>query len=317
MPPTRTDYYDILGIPCTATHEEIRKAYKKLSRRFHPDANHGGPSTLDKFKEVQAAWDVLGEEQKRKNYDQYGSAEGPRLTAGPGGQTGAWTSSDGGDIPFDFEELFGQFRSGESGFGKTDTGPFGSRRAPWPIRGQDVHTQLEIPFQLAAEGGKYDLHLQHSDLTPAEILCVSIPAGIDTGSLIRLSGQGEPGINAGAPGDLLVSIRVSPHPYFRRDRLNLLLDVPISVAEATLGGKVEIPTLQDGTVVLTIPSGSSSGTKLRLKEKGILDRRIGRRGDQFAVLKIVTPKGLSDRARELMREFQQFAPESPREGLWR
>lgn len=317
MSGARTDYYKILGVSRNATHEEIRKAYKKLSRKHHPDANHGDPSALEKFKQVQAAWDVLGDEQKRKKYDQYGSAEGPRVHATPEGQTWAWTPSDGGDTPFDMEELLEQFRAGGFDVGGTDSGPFRSRRAPWPMRGQDVHAQLEIPFQLAAEGGKYDLHLQRSGSTPAETLSVSIPAGIDTGSVIRLSGQGEPGMNGGAPGDLLVSIRVSPHPYFRREGSNLSLDVPVSVAEATLGSKVEIPTLRDGTVVLTIPPGSSSGTKLRLSEKSIVDRRTGRRGDQFAIVKIVVSKDLSDRARKLMTEFQQTMGESPRDDLWR
>jgi curved DNA-binding protein len=134
--------------------------------------------------------------------------------------------------------------------------------------------------------------------------------------VIRLAAQGEPGLNGGTAGDLLVSVRVAKHPYFRREGSNLLLDVPLGIVEATLGAKVEIPTLSEGTVVMSIPPGSSSGTKLRLKGKGIVDRRSGQRGDQFAVLKIVAPKELSDRAHELLNELKSVAPQNVRDGLW-
>ncbi len=316
-----TDYYKVLGLTKTASKDEIRKAYKKLARKYHPDANADDPDALTKFKEVQKAWEVLGDEEKRKNYDQYGDPEGPRFrggagagsagAGGPGGGAWGWSSADGGEVPFDLEELFSGFRSGGGGGGRR-----GSQRRDWPVRGQDIRAEVEVPFSLAAEGGRYDLHLKR-DSGATETLTVNIPEGVDTGSVIRLSGQGTPGMNGGKPGDLLVTIRVARHPLFRREGSRILLDVPISITECALGTKVEIPTLRDGNVTLTIPPGTSSGAKLRLREKGIRDRRSGKRGDMIAVVKIVAPKRLDDRAKELLTNLQQHLSEDPRSGLWK
>lgn len=313
------DPYSVLEVGRSAPRDEIRKSYKKLARKHHPDANIDDPSALDKFKQVQVAWDILGDEEKRKNFDQYGSPDGPQSRGGPAaggpGQSRTWSSADGGDVPFDIEELFGG-RSPFGGFGAGGQGTHGGGRADWPMRGHDVRAEIEVPFAVAAEGDTYDLHLQRNSGDKPETLSVKVPAGIDTGSVIRLAGQGEPGVNGGTAGDLLVSVRVAKHPYFRRDGSNLLLDVPLGIVEATLGAKVEIPTLSEGTVVMSIPPGSSSGTKLRLKGKGIVDRRTGQRGDQLAVLKIIAPKEVSDRAQELLNELKSVAPQNVRDGLW-
>jgi len=174
--------------------------------------------------------------------------------------------------------------------------------------------EIDVPFQVAAEGGSHALGLQRGSNT--ERITVKIPAGVETGSVIRLAGQGEPGQDGGPAGDLLLTIRVAPHPWFRREGNNILLEVPITPSEAALGAKVDVPTLSEGTVTVTIPPGTSSGMKLRLRGKGIPDRKTKRRGDQFVVVKIAVPKDLDPEARKLFEQLQQTAPQSPRAGLW-
>ena len=311
--PTHPDYYSALGVDKTASADEIRRAYKKLARKYHPDANAGDESTLEKFKEIQAAWAVLGDEEKRGNYDRYGTPDEPPFAgagdAPPGGQR--WTySSSGGDVPFDLEDLFGGFRGGRP------AGGFGAGQAEWPVRGQDIRTEVQIPFSLAAEGGKWELRLQRDGGAKAETLSVTVPAGIDSGSVIRLAGQGAPGHNGGAAGDLLVSIEIAPHPWFRREGANVLLEIPVSLAESGLGTKVDIPTVQDGVVTLTIPPGTSSGSRLRLREKGIRDRRTGKRGDMMAIIKVVAPRNPDERTRQILEELNTASPADCRDGLW-
>ena len=312
-------YYKTLEVTQTASSEEIRKAYKKLARKFHPDANPDDKDALEHFKQVQRAWDVLGDEEKRKNYDQYGSPDGPQFQGGAGPSPGGaqrwnWSSPTGGEVPFDLEELFSGFRTGHQPFDRA-----GTQAREWPIRGQDIRAEIEIPFLLAADGGKYDLHLKRDPSAAAETLSVNIPVGIDSGNVIRLAGQGTPGMNGGQAGDLLVSIQVAPHPWFRRDGTNVLLDLPLTITECALGTKADIPTLRDGTVTLTVPPGTSSGARLRLKGKGIRDRRSDVFGDMFAIIKIVAPKpdAVNDRVRELLSELDETLEQSPRASLWK
>jgi DnaJ-class molecular chaperone len=217
----------------------------------------------------------------------------------------------------DFSELFGggqvdleQILGGA--FGGGGGGRKQSRRAP--RRGEDVEVEVEIPFQTAVDGGKYELGLDRGG--KHESLSIKVPAGVDTGSLVRLGGQGHAGANAGPAGDLLVRIKVAGHPLFRREGSNLLLDLPVTITEAALGAKVEVPTLSEGTVVVTIPAGTSSGAKLRLKGKGVLDRSTKERGDQFVVIKIMVPRKPGDRARELLKELAEIEPLTPRSELW-
>ncbi|MEO2031268.1 MAG: DnaJ C-terminal domain-containing protein, partial [Planctomycetaceae bacterium] len=269
---THPDYYSILGVKKAAAPEEIRKAYKKLARKFHPDANPDDATTLEKFKQIQAAWAVLGDEKKRSNFDKYGTPDEPRSyddrsQAGEGPRS--W-SAESGEVPFDIEELFGSFGGGRPG------GSHRTHRGDWAVRGHDIRTQIQVPFQMAAEGGTYELRLQRDDGSPPETLAIAIPAGIDTGSVVRLAGQGAPGSSGGTAGDLLVSLNIAPHPWFRREGANVLLEIPISVSESGLGTKVDIPTVLDGVITLTIPPGTSSGSKLRLRGKGIRDRRTGK-----------------------------------------
>lgn len=305
---THPNYYEALGVEKTASAEQLRKAYKKLARKFHPDANADDAEALEKFKQIQTAWAVLGDETKRSNYDKYGTPDAPQdHGSGSGPQQGGqhWSYSPDGGVPFDLEELFGY-----------GGGTRHSSRVNRPIRGQDLRVTVEIPFLLAAQGGKYDLRLPPYHGAAAETFAVTIPAGIDTGSVIRLSGKGTAGMNGGANGDLLVSLNVARHPWFRREAANVLLDVPISLSECGLGTKVDIPTIGDEIITLSIPAGTSSGMKLRLKGKGIRDNRTGETGDMFAVLKIIGPKDIDDRTRELLEELKATETTDCRSGLW-
>ncbi|MBS0264387.1 MAG: DnaJ domain-containing protein, partial [Planctomycetes bacterium] len=299
--------------------DEIRKAHKKLSKKYHPDLNKE-KDAAENFKQVQEAFDVLGNDEKRQQYDRFGHAmpgggQGAPFNWG-GGRPGAGGAgpvdfsdlfSGGGGSPIDLEQIFGGAFGGGGAGGRRQT-----RRGP--KKGEDVEVEVDIPFQIAVEGGKYELHLDRGG--KHESLTVTIPAGVDTGSLVRLAGQGHPGGNGGPAGDLKVRIRVTPHRYFRREGSHLLVDVPVTISEAALGAKVDAPTLSEGVVMVTIPPGTSSGAKLRLKGKGVLDRSTKERGDLFVVVKIVVPKKLSDTARALLEEFATAEPYTPRGGLW-
>jgi DnaJ-class molecular chaperone len=315
----QNDYYATLGVSRTSTAEEIRKAHKKLSRKYHPDVNKEAGAS-EKFKEVQEAFEVLGDKDKRQQYDQFGTAFPGGAAGGPRGQTYTWTGAGpGGGGPVDLGDLFGgqvdleSLLGGAFGGGGFPGAKGGARRRG-RAAGENFETEVEVPFQIAVEGGKYELSLQRDG--KIERLTVKIPAGVDNGSVVRLSGQGHPGMGGGPAGDLLVRIRVAPHPYFRREGNDLLVDVPITVTEAALGAKVEVPTLQEGTVMLTIPPGTSSGAKLRLRGEGVPDVSTKKHGDQYVVVKIVAPQNLNERARELLKDLADAAPQAPRKGLW-
>ncbi|QDU10322.1 DnaJ C-terminal domain-containing protein [Gimesia aquarii] len=302
----KRDYYDILEISRSASADEIKKAYRKLSRKYHPDMAPDDKSADQKFKEVQEAYDVLRDEEKRKQYDQFGHSF---QQAGPGG--GYYQS--GGAGPVDLDDLFG---GGGIDLGDLFGGAFrgGKRAQPRPQKGESKRLHIEIPFHLAAVGGEHEISLQKGGAS--ERLTVKIPPGVDNGSVIRLSGQGNPGIHGGPAGDLLITIKVGNHPYFKREGSNLILEVPITLSEAALGSKVDVPTLSEGEVTVTIPPGTSSGAKLRLREKGILDQKFKKTGDQICSIKIVAPKSLSDQARSLYEQLKQLDEENPRSKAW-
>lgn len=307
------DFYKTLGVSREATTDEIRKAYKKLARENHPDSKPGDQQAAQRFKEIQEAYAVLGDAEKREQYDRYGAAfrDGGR---GPFQQT--WTGGAGG--PVDFSDLFGGgIDLGDLFGGAAGGGGFrgaGRQPQPRPQKGEDVRLDIEVPFQIAAEGGSHGVSLRRGDKT--ERITVKIPPGVDTGSVIRLGGQGHPGVHGGPAGDLKLTVKASPHPYFKRDGANLLLEVPITPTEAALGAKVDVPTLTEGNVTLTIPPGTSSGAKLRLRGKGVIDQKTKQRGDQLVVAKVVVPTELSERAEQLFRDLAEAAPQSPRDGLW-
>ncbi|MCR9197480.1 MAG: HSP40/DnaJ peptide-binding protein [Planctomycetaceae bacterium] len=201
---------------------------------------------------------------------------------------------------------------GGSPFG--GAGGRGGRRQPRAQQGQNIDVEIRVPFQVGIEGGEHELTLQTGG--KVEKLTVKVPAGISDGGKVRLAGQGQPGAGGGPAGDVIVTVKIAGHPWFWRDGNNLMVEIPITPSEAALGAKVDVPTLSDGTVLMTIPPGTSSGAKLRLRGKGARDPRTGDRGDQLAQLKIVSPKDLSPEAEELFRQLQEAAPQTPREGLW-
>ena len=286
------DFYQVLGVSKNSSDADIKKAYRKLSRENHPDRKPNDKAAAEKFKQVQEAYSVLSDSEKRQKYDRFGHA------AFQGGGRGGGSPFGGGGGGFDFGDLFGG----------------GGRRAPRARKGQDVETTIDVPFNTAAEGGSYSLTVNTAG--KPEQITARIPAGVDSGSTIRLTGQGHPGMGGGPNGDLMVKIRVAPHPYFRRDGSNLLVDVPISLTEAALGAKVDVPTLSEGLVTVTVPPGSASGTRLRLRGKGIINRKTNEPGDLYAILQIVVPKELDDRSRELLEEFAELHPEDLREDRW-
>jgi DnaJ-class molecular chaperone len=306
------DYYETLGVSRTATQDEIRKAYKKLAKEYHPDNRKDDPSAEQKFKEIQEANSVLSDPEKRAQYDRFGSAF---QNAGAGGPQFHWsTSGPQGEV--DLEDIFGGgFDLGSlfGGMGGRSRGHAQARNRP--SAGQDLETEIEIPFHVAVEGGQHSLPIRRQNGN-VERLNVKIPAGVETGSVIRLSGQGQPGTHGCPPGNLRLTVKVAPHPYFRREGSNILLDVPITPYEAALGTKVEVPTVKEGNVTLTIPPGTSSGAKLRLSGLGAPDPKTKKRGDQFVVVKIVVPKTIDDETRTRYEQLAAKSPFSPRENLW-
>lgn len=323
------DYYKVLGVSRGATADEIQKAYHKLAKKHHPDLNPDDKAAQKKFKEVQHAYDVLSDEKKRKLYDQFGpdfeqmgQGGGPQWSSqvppefqhfdfgqafGGGGGRAA-----GGQVPPDLEELLRQFTSGGGAsfdFGGTTSRRRGRRPAQ---PGADVQHEVEIPFRTAVMGGEVSLRIRRGG-GKAETLTVKIPTGIEDGKTIRLRGQGEPSRNDGPPGDLLVTVRVGTHPSFRRDGLDLIVKVPVTLAEAALGEKVDVPT-PHGEITLKIPPGTSSGTRLRAKAQGI-KKADGSRGDLYAEILIEIPKQIDAQSADLIRQLDSRLKHDPRADL--
>jgi DnaJ-class molecular chaperone len=310
------DYYDTLGVPRTASADEIKKAYRKLARKHHPDLNPDNPKAKEKFQEVQTAFDVLSDAKKRELYDRYGSAY-ESVGAGSAGGPRGWPGDGGAQgEPFEvnLEDMFG----GGAGGGFADMFKHfsqrgrGQQRRPQPSAGADVEHELSVPFATAVLGGEAQIAVQRGD-GRIETIRVKIPAGIDDGKKIRLRGQGEPGLNGGPAGDILIRVAVAPHPAFRRQGKRLDVTVPISLAEAAAGGKIDVPT-PHGTITLTVPPGSSSGRRLRVKGQGVRAGE-GPPGDLFAELQIVLPPGLSEEDRNQLAAIGQHYAGNPRAGL--
>lgn len=313
---SRKDPYEILGVSRTASADEIKRAYRRLAKAHHPDRNPNDRTAETKFKELQAAYEVLGDPERRAQYDRFG-AGGPR----PDFQNWSHTNgaraggvevdfSDFGDLSSIFEQFFN--RSGAGVGGSTRARTRRATAAP-DVRmpGADLEHAVEISFDEALRGTRRAIVLS-GGAGEQERIEFRVPAGVAAGQRIRLRGKGHPGV-AGR-GDLIVTIRVHPHRHYRRDGLDLLLDVPLSYAEAALGAKVDIPT-PEGPTRITIPPGTASGTKLRLRGKGVHDERRDETGDLYAVVKIEAPRELSARARELLVELDREAPQHPRVSL--
>ena len=330
------DYYEILGVPRSASQEEIQKAYRQLARKYHPDVNKSEDAE-QKFKDISEAYEVLKDPEKRKRYDALGQGwqQGDDFTPPPGweeftgyGGQGYGQGFGGGFGGFDFEDLFGGGAGGQGGFsdffetlfgrfgggfgggGFGDTSDVGARG--WAQKGEDHEADVTIQLEDAYKGGKKTLTLEQQETDSRGRIHkrrknyeVNVPTGITEGRKLRLAGQGGRAAGGGKAGDLYLRIRIAPHPRFRVHGADLETDVSLTPWEAALGTKVQVP-LVDGKASLSIPAGTSGGKRFRLKGKG-LRTRDGKPGDLYAVVRIAVPKELSAREKEL---FEQLAQES-------
>lgn len=362
------DYYAILGVPETASAEEIKKAFRRLAKEHHPDVHSGDPHAEEQFKEISEAYDILSDPKKRKKYDQLRKFRAQGFgQAGPEGirfedlfgrgkrRSGGFTYEDLGDLG-GLGDLFGDLFDRAGRYQGTHTGP---------RRGEDLHAEIEIPFETAVQGGKTALSFQRNEqcavcggsgaqpgsdvrtcpmckgrgtvsfsqggfsvsrpcpqcygrgtlvsepcktcggtgeVRVPRTLSARIPPGIEDGGKIRLRGQGEPGVEGGPPGDLIITVRVQPHRFFERRGDDIYCEVPVDLVGVALGTKIKVRTIHGGQrAVVSIPPGTQTGTTFRLAGMGL--RRNGRRGDQYVRIKVVTPTDLSKRERELLEAF--------------
>ena len=376
---TKTDYYELLGVPRKASVKDIRAAYRKLARKYHPDLNPGDKSAEEKFKQIQEAYEVLSDTKKRQMYDQFGF--------NVPGAGGAPPPGYGGASPEDFQFDFGGFDFGAPGagggtsfrdlFGQFFRGATAAHAAREREPGTDLEYQIDITFSEAMRGAVKKLSFTRLDVCAAcqgagaalgdekvcsacggsghvtqtggkmrfqigcsrcggtgrvrtlcrncggegrvqrvETLDVRIPPGAQTGSRVRVAGRGNAGAHGGAPGDLYIITNVAPHPFFERRGDDLHTVVPITVAEAALGAKVEVPTI-DGRAQVRIPPGTNSGKRLRLREKGAPSaRHPGHRGDQIVEVQVVVPRPEDERVRTLLRDLAKFEPADPRREIF-
>ncbi|MCG2586328.1 molecular chaperone DnaJ [Massilia sp. TS11] len=366
---SKRDYYEVLGLAKNASDDEIKKAYRKLAMKYHPDRNPDSADAEEKFKEVKEAYEMLSNPEKREAYDRYGHAG---VDPNMGGGAGGFGGFGGGGFSDAFGDIFGDIFGGRRGGG-----------GPQVYKGADLRYNLEITLEQAAHGFDTTIRVPSWDkcdtchgsgakpgtspttcptcaghgqvrmtqgffsiqqtcpkchgsgkiipdpcsscggagrIKRNKTLEVKIPAGIDNGMRIRSSGNGEPGTNGGPPGDLYVEIHIKPHPVFQREGDDLHCEMPISFAKAALGGEIEVPTLS-GKVSFTIPEGTQSGKTFRLKGKGIKGVRSGYAGDLFCHVQVETPVKLTDKQKELLREFDRSTSEggarhSPQSKSW-
>jgi molecular chaperone DnaJ len=379
---TKQDYYELLGVGRKASAKDIRTAFRKLARKYHPDLNPGDKSAEEKFKQLQEAYDVLSDTKKRQMYDQFGFYSDNIPSGGPG--AGYAPRGEGQDVNFDFggfdfaggsgaagssssfRDLFSQFFSG--GRGRAGMEP---EHEP----GGDLEYQIEIDFWDAVRGAVKKLSITRLDacttcqgtgavgspqtcqtcggtgtiqqaagkmkfnvpctrcggtgklrtacktcggegrVRRTETIDVRIPAGVSNGGRVRVPGKGNAGTMGAPAGDLYLRVVVEPHEFFERRGDDLYTKVPVTVAEATLGGKIEVPTM-DGRSIVRIPPGTNSGKTLRLKEKGVPNVRTGVRGDQYVEIQVVVPQPTDERVRNLMKELESVAPDDPRKDLF-
>ena len=341
MAENKRDYYEVLGVSKGASEDEIKKAYKKLARKYHPDMNPGDKEAEEKFKEVNEANEVLSDPEKKARYDQFGFA-GVDPSYGAGGPGGAGGFGGGFDFG-DLGDIFGSFFGGGFGGGQT--------RRNGPQRGESIRASVSVTFTEAAFGCEKEVTIQRSEQcttckgngcapgTTPEIcpdchgsagriihqpctdcggsgavrkrktIKVNIPAGIDHGQTISLRGQGNAGKNGGPAGDLLITVMVQPHELFRREGNDVFCEAPITFSQAVLGAKLRIPTI-DEPVEYTIPEGTQTGTVFRLRGKGIPVLNGRGRGDQYVTVTIETPRNLSREQKDALKKFSETLGES-------
>jgi molecular chaperone DnaJ len=382
---TKEDYYKTLGVKRTSSADEIRKAYRRLARKYHPDLNPGDKAAEERFKQIQEAYDVLSDPKKREMYDQVGfySESGFYPGAGGGARPGTGPGSAGFDFAgFDFSDFAGARGARGSDYGNVFSEMFSNvfRRGAAPEArtqpGSDLDYTVDIGFWEAVQGTQARLDIVRYDVCSqcggsgnsgaGQVICpecqgsgqvtqmagamrfqltcprcqgkgkltntcpkcggerrvsrqdsveIRIPPGAENGSRLRVPGKGHAGTGGGPPGDLYITTRVEEHPFFKRTGNDIHIEVPITVAEATLGAKVEVPTI-DGKTLLKIPPGVDSGKVFRLRERGVLNRRTNLRGDQYVKVRIVVPRLHDERSKELVREFAHLNPQDPRAGLF-
>ncbi|MGE5506680.1 MAG: DnaJ C-terminal domain-containing protein [Actinomycetota bacterium] len=307
------DPYDILGVPKTAGEAEIRKAFRKLAKEWHPDMKPGDKTAEARFREINAAYDLLSDKDKRARFDRgeidaegrerYAHAHAGAGGAGFGGAAGPggfnFHFGGGGPEAADMEDLFSHLFGQGAGRARGQTGP----GAGFRMRGEDLRHALTVDFLDAANGAT-----RRITLPDGRALDVSIPAGINDGQTLRLKGQGAPGLGGDAAGDLLLEVRVAPHRLFTRTGNDIRIEVPVSPVEAVDGGRITVPTVS-GPVAVTVPRGANTGTVLRLKGKGV------KGGDQYVTLKVVLPPGVDDELAATLRAWSARHPFDPRAGL--
>jgi len=377
------DYYATLGVSRNSKAEEIRKAYRRLARKHHPDLNPGDKAAEEKFKQIQEAYDVLSDPKKKQMYDQYGFYSPNVSSAGSGGPRQGPTMDFGG---FDFTDFFNQAAGGRAAGGSSGAfrdifsqffGRGGrSEESAAAEPGSDLEYALDIDFWQSIRGTQVKLNIARLEQCPAcggsgrqggqtsvcpeckgsgavtqmagamrfnltcprcggqgrlrnactqchgdgrlsrpETVEVRIPAGVQSGARLRVPSKGNAGTGGAPPGDLYITVRVEPHPFFHREGDNIAIQVPITVAEASLGAKIEVPTI-DGRALLKIPMGTQNGQKFRLREKGVLNARKGARGDQIVEVVVQAPKARDERTKQLLRELAALNPEDPRAEIW-
>jgi len=310
------DPYAILGVARDADDDVIRKAYRKLARELHPDVNPDNPAAEDRFKAVSEAYSVLSDPDKRKAYDEFGevsfqsgfdAAEARRARdAFGGGFGGSPNFGAGGGGTAGFEDLLSNL------FGRSGPG-----RGPRQRRGADLEARVDLDFLDAARGCEQRFQVSRPTRDGGQrsaSVTVRIPPGVADGGQIRLRGKGGEGRGGGPAGDLIATIRVRPHPLFRREDRDILLEVPLTISEATLGTKIEVPSL-DGRVTVTVPPGTDSGSKLRLRGKGVRHPSGGPAGDFYVVIKICVPRDLDDATRKQLEDIGASNPPNLRAAL--
>ena len=292
----KRDYYEVLGVDKKADESTIKKAFRRLAKKYHPDTNAGDAKAEEKFKEITEAYDVLSDKEKRKLYDQFGHAaftEGfdPNQASGLGGNM-----DDMGDI---FDSIFGgAFGGGGSGFGGRSQG-FGNRA----MKGKDLHAEITISFEDAAFGCDKQITISDPSGRQPQTLSVHIPAGIDEGKTVRLAGKGQPGINGGKNGDLMLAVHVLDSKAFRREGMDVYSTIRVPFVTAALGGSARVHTLY-GDVECQIKEGTQSGSKIRLKNKGIVSMRNAQfHGDQYVTVEVDVPRHLNAMAKQKLREY--------------
>lgn len=288
----KKDYYEVLGVERSADAAAIKKAYRKLAKKYHPDSNKDSAYAAEKFKEVNEAYDVLGDEKKRKLYDQYGMAAFDENANGTGNPNGGFYEYhfEGRE---DMDDILKNFFGGAH-FGR------GFRE-----KGSDIQSEMKVRFEDAAFGGKERIHLRDEN-GQMRSLEVNIPAGISDGKVIRLKGKGMPGRNGGEPGDLLLKVNVQEKPGVRREGQDLYTTVTVPFSVAALGGEEKISTIY-GDVVCKIKAGTQSGSQIRLKGKGIVSMgNASVHGDQYVTVEVQVPKYLTPEAKQKLKEFEQL-----------